>query len=484
LRSQVRRGASWSALDVIVNRTSSFALGVVVARLLTPHAFGVYAVALVLHAIIINVSELGASAALVRDDEESVEAAAPTVVTIALVSSIVLGGLMAASAPLMAPLLGSAAASPVIQVMALSLPLAGMSAVPSALLRRHFRMDRLFVASVANSVSSGALVIVLALAGFGPLALAWSFVAGQLISTIVIIAFSPRRNRPGWDRGQARRLLGFGLPLAGANVLGFAIQNVDYIIVGRTLGAVALGLYVLAFNISGWPQNVISAVVRSVSLPAFSRLHQEGKDMPEQLSTALRIVSRLTFPVCLFLAALAHPLVVTVYGEKWAHASQALLWLAIFGALRTIIEVFSDFLVSLGRTKAIFVVQLVWLPALIGALLVFVPRYGILGAGVAHLTITGLVVIPSFVYFTSRAGVPVAAVVRSLVPTFCWAAATAVLVWVVASQIAAPVLACGAAGVLGLAVYLVPHLPKMLRMIAIRRRRSARSPAIEAVASP
>src|SRR3954453_11234177 len=131
LRTQVRRGVAWSTLDVAVNRACTFAMGVVVARLLTPDDFGVYAVALVVHAIIVNVSELGVSTALMRGGEESVDAAAPTVATIALLSSLVLGGLMALLAPSLAPLLGSADATVPIQVMAITLPLAGVSAVPA-----------------------------------------------------------------------------------------------------------------------------------------------------------------------------------------------------------------------------------------------------------------------------------------------------------------------------------------------------------------
>src|SRR3954447_9511081 len=233
LRSLVRRGVAWSTLDVAVNRASTFAMGVVVARLLSPDDFGLYAVALVVHAIIVNISDLGVSVALLRDDEQAVEAAAPTVTTIALASSFVLGALMAATAPILAPLLGAADATIVIQVMAITLPLAGISAVPGTLLRRNFRMDKMSVANAGNTFVSGAVVIVLALAGQGPLALAWSFVAGQLVSTVTILYFAPRRHRPGWNRRQAGELLRFGLPLAGGNVLGFSIQNVDYIIVGR-----------------------------------------------------------------------------------------------------------------------------------------------------------------------------------------------------------------------------------------------------------
>jgi O-antigen/teichoic acid export membrane protein len=484
LPGQVRRAAAWSTLDVAVNRTGGFLLGIIVARLLAPHDFGVYAVALVVHTIIISISDLGLGWALVRDDEEAVAATAPTITTMAIANSVVLGALMALSAPLLAGLLGAPHATATIQVMALTLPLAGLAAVPSALLRREFRMDRMFVADTANTIASAVIVVPLALAGWGPLALAFSFVAGQVLTTIMVTVYSPRRYRPGWDAQQARALLRFGMPLVGASILVFSIQNVDYIVVGRLLGPVALGLYVLAFNISGWPQNVFGTVVRNVSLPAFSRMREGGSDMAQGFVGALRMVSRLIFPVCLFLGALAPHLVRAVYGAKWEAASHALIGLSVFAAGRTIMELFADFLVSLGRTRAVLLVQVIWLPVLTALLLVLVKRFGIAGAGAAHATVAVLVVVPAYVYMVSRAEIRPAMVARALIPTISLALLAALVAWAVSSRVAAPLLACVAGGGAGFALYVTPYLSELREAFANERsrRRSERTAIAESAA--
>jgi PST family polysaccharide transporter len=471
LRSLVRRGALWSTLDVVVNRTSGFLLGIVVARLLNPADFGIFAIALVVHAILINISDLGVGAVLVRDDDESVRASGRTVTTIALASSISLGLLMALLAPVLAELLGAPRATAAIRVMALTLPLAGITAVPGGLLRREFNMKTMFVADTANNVASGVAVIALALAGAGPLALAWSFVAGQLLTAIILVVRSPAWFWPGWDGSEMRRVLGFTLPLVGANVLGFATQNVDYMIVGRLMGSVSLGLYLLAFNISGWPQNVLGYVIKSVSLPAFARLREGTGSMAEHFCVALRSVVRVTFPVCLFLGALAHPLVLTVYGSRWGKASEALVGLVVLGSARTLVELFSDFLTAMGRTKSVLAVQLLWLPALIGALLVLVNRFGLAGAGAAQAAVSGLLVMPLLAFFVNQAEVPWSRVVRATLPTFCWALATATLGWYVASLIRTPVLACMAGGAASLLSYVLPYLPEVRRALATERDR-------------
>lgn len=480
LRTLIRRGAVWSSLDVVVNRTSGFLIGIVVARLLSPTAFGIYAVALVVHAILINVSDLGIGATLVRDDDEAVRASGRTVTTIALVSSCSLGVLMASTAPIVAGLLGAPQATAAIRVMAITLPLAGITAVPGGLLRREFNMRTIFIADTANNLASAVMVIALALLGAGPLALAWSFVAGQLLTAIILFKRSPAYFWPGWDIAQTRRILKFTLPLVAANVLLFATQNVDYMIVGKLLGSVSLGLYMLAFNISGWPQNVLGFVIRSVSLPAFARLREEGASMDVHFCKAVRLVVRVTFPVCLFLGALAHPLIVTVYGHRWGAAWEPLVGLVWLGAARTLVELFYDYLTAVGHTKSVLVVQLLWLPALIAAMLVLVDQFGIAGAGAAQAAVSALLVMPLLIFFVSRAGVPASGVVRAMLPALVWSLISAAIGYSVASQIVSPLLACVAGGAASALVYLLPHFAEVRRALARERRRRVSQPAVVA----
>jgi O-antigen/teichoic acid export membrane protein len=479
LRRRVRVGTAWSTLDVAVNRGAGFALGLVVARLLAPRDFGVFAVALVVHAILINISDLGIGTALIRYSESDVKASARTAVTLALLNAVALGAVMAVTAPWLARMLGAPTATETIRVMALTLPLAGLAAVPSALLRREFRMQRVFIADTANTVASAAVVIPLALSAEGPLALAFSFVAGQLLTTILMILFSPARHLPGWNSAWARRLLHFGGPLVVANTLSFSIQNVDYIVVGRLMGSVDLGYYVLAFNICGWPQNIFSAVIRSVSLPAFSRLLEDGHTMGAVFSATLNRVAKLTLPICLLLGALAHPLVALVYGHKWAPASQALVGLAILGAARTLIELMSDFLVALGRTKAVMVVQLLWLAALTGALIVLVDAAGIAGAGAAQAGVAVLVVIPAYAYFLRRAH----AEILSALPPAGWALLASCVAGVVATRVASSVLACSAGLTVAVAIYLIPYGSELLGLVrSFPLPRRAHSPSVPGAA--
>jgi O-antigen/teichoic acid export membrane protein len=472
----VRRAAAWTGLNVIVSRLGTFLLGAVIARLVSPDDFGVFAVALVVHAVLINASELGVSTALLRGTPEDVDRRAPTVTTIALATSGLLTMIMILGAPAFSRLLGAPRASGVIAVLAITVALAGIGAVPTALLTREFRSDLRFAAELASLVVGAVAVLFMASAGWGPMALAWSRVIGQLAALVVLLAFSPKRYRPGLDRREVRSLMAFGVPLAGANMLSWAVQNVDYVVIGRLLGSKALGLYVLAFNISGWPTNTFSTIVRSVALPAFVRL-QEGGRAGVHFLGATRKVAAVTFPVALFLGALAHPLVTAVYGPKWGEAAKALGWLALFGAFRTITDLFADFVIAAGKTRQVMFVQVLWLATLAPAMIVGVHLGGIGGAGAAHTVIAGLVVLPVYLWACRPLGVKPLATVLILFRILVWAAVAAVCAHLVSTGVANPWLAGLAGGSVGVVVYLIPVLPAIYRVLVRPRGERSWTPA-------
>jgi PST family polysaccharide transporter len=270
LGPRVRAAVLWNGGAALVFRLANIGVTVIVARLLSPHDFGVFAVALTVHAVAMSVAELGVSSCLVRGDRPAAEIA-PTVATVSLVTSLVLAVTMAVAAGPVAAALGAREAAAAVRVMAIAVALAGVIAVPSAQLSRDFRQDRIFLASVLAFVPSTALLIALAAHGGGALAFAWSRVAGQLVGAVVLFVSVDVRYLPGFTARVLRPLLRFGLPLAGANLLNFVLLNTDYALIGRWLGPVSLGIYVVAFNVASWATTLLSSMINGVAMPAFAR---------------------------------------------------------------------------------------------------------------------------------------------------------------------------------------------------------------------
>jgi O-antigen/teichoic acid export membrane protein len=440
-------------------RFANIAIMATVARLVVPHDFGVFAVAITVHAVVSSIGELGVSSVLMRGNVDPDEVA-PTVVAISVLSSLVLGGVMVAFARPIAAALGAPDAAAPVRVLALSVVLVGVFAVPSAELVRDFRQDRVFLGTVAGFVPGNAMLILLAAQGGGAMSFAWSRVVGQVVTGAVVIASVGHYYWPAWRAHVARSVLRFGLPLAGANLVGYTLLNTDYALVGHQLGPVKLGLYMLAFNIASWPTSLMGSMINSVGMPAFSRIRNDTAALHAAIFAATRALTLVALPICALTMALARPLVETVYGPRWTAAAPVLWTLSLYGAVSIACLLFSNLLVGQGHPRLTFLVQLGWLGALVPAMIVGVDMWGIVGAGVAHLVVILGFVLPAYtITMRRRRLAPTAALSQAAAVPLAAALAAAGSALATAGLLPAPAVKLLAGGTVGMLVYGIATSP-------------------------
>ncbi|MFD9081030.1 oligosaccharide flippase family protein [Streptomyces erythrochromogenes] len=459
LGRKVGSAAKWSLVNTVVMRLGNFATGIVLARyFLGPEAWGVYGIAQTVLLVLLSANELGVSLAIVRWEGDP-RRFAPTVLTLSAASSCLLYAVLFATAPAVADVLGSPEASGVLRVMCLCVVLDGLSQVPAGFLTREFAQGRRMAVDGLNFVLSTAVTLLLAVQGWGAMSFAWGSVVGNVAALIGCCLAAPGTLKFGWDREQARALLKFGLPLAGASMLALGVVNVDTMVVGSTLDPLALGFYVLAFNISGWPVRIISEAARRVSFAGFSRLADSPQALAAGFARALGVVTAATVPLCVLLAALAAPVIELVYGERWLPAAGALPWLMALGLVRIGCELAYDCLVAIGRRRSLIAVQGLWLVLLIPALVIGARGGGIVGVAQGHVVIAGAVVVPVFLLALHRGGIRLGTVARAcawpLLGGVVMAAALLVLERYLGDSVPA-LLATAAAGTLVYAGCLLP----------------------------
>jgi O-antigen/teichoic acid export membrane protein len=398
------RALGWSFASNTAARFGVLPIGIVLARILGPHAFGTYAVALVALMAVLSFNDLSVGLAIVRWEGDPTEIA-PTVATISLASSLVTYAGCYLAAPAFASAMGAPAATGVVRVLALNVIVDGITTCPAAFMERHFCQERKAIADQVNCWLGAAVSIALALAGYGAMSLAIGRMVGAFASAVLFLVLSPVPMRFGFDAAKVRGLCRFGLPLAGASAVGFAVMNVDQLVVGHMLGTTALGYYALALNLAGWPVTMFSLPVRNVAPAVFSQLQQDRPAMRAGFLSVAGVLGSVALPVCLVMGGTAVPLLGFVYGTVWIPAARALVWLAVVGALRILDELIYDFFVVLARARALLTVQVAWLGALMPALIAGTWADGISGAGMAEVAVAGCVVLPWYLGALNRVGI-------------------------------------------------------------------------------
>lgn len=460
---------AWSGVSTVVLRLGSVVVGIVLARVLSPQEFGVYAVALTVQSILMTIADLGLSADLVRSDQP--ERLAPTVGTLGLISGATTTALTVATSSLLADLLGSPAAAPAIAVLAFTLLLAGVSLVPYSMLLRRFQQRELFIVGIADFIVSTSVTLTLLAMGFGVMGLAIGRVAAQVVSSTLQFVLARERPRFGIDRAILKPVLEFGLPVALANLLAWGLINVDNIVLVRVAGATALGFYVLAFNVSSWPMSALAQSVRAVSLPYFSRTEDDG----EGLAKVFSLGWAAALPAGGLLAALSAPLIAFLYGERWLPSAPVLAALGLFGALRVSFDIFNAYLYAHGRSRPVFWVQVIWLVTLTVGMIFATSAFGIVGAGWVHVIVALFIVLPAYLVTLRMSGVRLVALLRRA----WWPTAAAVpavgAAILTRSLLGDPILQLFVGGAIAAAAYVVIMLPWARRELRGIRRQDDRA---------
>ena len=320
----------------------------VLARLLSPDDFGLLAFALVFLGYLESVGDLGTGAALVYWPQRWREVAQLTFLA-NLLMGLVWMGVTLAAAPAVAGFFGRPESEQILQVLALVIPLKALGTTHDALLQRELRFRTRMVPEVGLIATKAVVALALALMGFGVWSLVWGQVAGQALCTLLLWILEPWRPGLFLPRGLIRPVVEYGRGIVGVNVLAAVIHHVDIVIVGRMFSTAVLGLYQMAYRVPDMAVTLLVRITSKVLFPALSRLRGSGGQLRNFYLPALRYLSLLTVPTTLGLAALAEPMVLTLFGEQWAGSVPILRVIALYAGIRALGTYAGDLMKATGR---------------------------------------------------------------------------------------------------------------------------------------
>jgi len=384
----------------------------VLVHLLTPRDYGLAAMVLVFSMLVPIFSDLALGAALVQRKELSEDDRSTVFWTSVLVGlACTLVGI-ACSWPL-AAFYGEPEVQPLFAALSLSFVVSSVGTTQGALLTRSMSFRSLELRWIAASFVAGVTGIVLAFMGFGP----WAIVAQQLAlaatSTVLLWSFSAWRPRFRFSIVSLRSLAGFSANVFGTRLLFFFNRNTDNLVVGKFLGASALGVYSIAYNVMLAPLNKLAWPIQSVLFPAFAEVQDDRPRMAVMWTRVNRLVGALTVPAMAGLVVVAPEFVRVVLGERWEAAIPVIQILAWVGLLQSLQSLNSSILQALDRTRTLLHYAAV---ALVASLCAFIGglAWGVVGVATAYALVS-TVVEPYYTVLTARAlGVSPLMLVRAL----------------------------------------------------------------------
>lgn len=388
MRSLAAKGMLWLGAGRVSGRAVDQVFSLILARLLSPADWGLFALASVFTSLFRIFADLSLGRAIVQRGTSD-EAYLST----AFWSSLAAGGVLflgsVAAGEMIGAVSGQAIIGPMVAVLATRFIFAAGTTVQQAVLVRQLAFRIVAGRGLVGALLGGVVGVAMALSGAG----VWSLV-GQAVGTELAIAVLfwmtiPWRPTRVFSREKFKDLWGFSGKLMGARLLMYLIRNMDNLLIGRFLGAAPLGFYALAYKVLMFPLSDVSVIVNNVAFAALSRLQENARHVREGYLQATGAVALLLMPVMVGLAVVAPWFIEVVFSAKWLPATMVLQILTTAGAVQAITSVGNPVLQAAGRTD----LQLRWaMLAAVQYLTAFVIglRWGVEGVAGGFLVVSVL----------------------------------------------------------------------------------------------
>lgn len=363
------RGVKWLGIGTLTYHAIHLSASILLARVLWPQEFGVFAAALVAIQVGLCVVDPGLSATVIQ----RVELRDSHTHTIYW-STFSLGLLLAMIAYLASDYfersIGPTGSGALLAILSPVLAINGACAVPLALLHRRLQFRAIAGLEVLATLLQAIVAATTALSGFGVLSLA----LGQLIRqcTVLAVSWTASRHRPrlSFSARELTESLPLATPLFGLAFVGTYLNQIDVYLVAKVLGAAPLGFYNRALFMTKFASQQIAALVQRAAFPSFSRVQAETDEIRFMLLQFVSISACLSIPAMAGLYLTAPALVAGLFGPRWVDAVPLVRILCPAGALWTIEALNGPILMARNRLRTWFLAELIAAASLTAVLVV------------------------------------------------------------------------------------------------------------------
>lgn len=427
LKKKTVRGTFWSAVDNIANQGVTFLVGLVLARLLTPHEYGLIGYIMILVAVFNSIVDSGFSNALIRKKDAG-ETDYSTAFIFNLAVSLVMVAAMVLVAVPFSRFFKEPQLVPLVRVMSVIVVINALALIQRTRLVKSVDFKTQTKASLISSVSSGAVGLAMAFGGLGVWSLVGQQISRQLINTVCLWILN--RWTPSWrfSWSSFRELFGFGWKLLVSGLIDTVWKEIYQLVIGKFYSTSTLGQYTRGKQFSDIFSSNMTSIVQRVSYPVLSSIQDERERMREGYRKIIRTTMLASFVLLFGLSAVAESLLTVLIGPRWLEAAHYLQIICFAASLYPLHAINLNMLQVQGRSDLFLKLEIVKKIIAVGPLLlgIFIGIDWMLWGSLATSIIAYFL---NARYSGTLIGYPIRAQIKDILPSFGVAAAMAACVW-------------------------------------------------------
>lgn len=416
IRRRMFRGAIWTVLYRLADRTLGLASTFVLAHLLMPADFGIVAMATSLIALLQLIAYFGLDIALLRQNDSTPDHF-NCVWTLNVLCGCGIAALMLGLSIPAAHFYHEPRVTLVIATLAAAPFISGFENVGVIAFRKELRFDREFHFLFSKRLIKFVTTVAIALW----LRTYWALIAGILIGRAcgVLISYIVQPFRPRFSLRGVAELMHFSMWLMLHNFTSFLRDRSSDFVVGRLAGSSALGLFSVAAEISDLPGTELVSPINRAVMPAYMKIAHDLPALRREYVSVLSLVALVAIPAVAGVALCAPFMVLLFLGQKWAATADLIEILAFYGITRVIQSNAYSAYLALGKPQYFVGMTSICVAVLVSLLVTLTTSYGLHGAAWAYVIMSAISVPLDFYFITRFMGVRPTAYISSLWRPMC-----------------------------------------------------------------
>lgn len=316
LKEKVVHGVLWRLVSRLSTQAVTFVVGVVLARILGPEAYGTVAMLTIFVTISETLVNCGFGAAIIQKKNFS-DLDWNSVFWLQISLAWFFYALLYFLAPSIASFYHNEALAAVLRVQALILPVHAVHGLQMSVIIRDLKFNVSFIVAIVGSATSAIIGLSLAFMGFGYWALVFSTLFGGIATMCVSCIFVRKRPAFEFSFASLREMFSFGGKMFASDVFGTVMNDVTSMVIARVYSPKDLACYTRGNQLPQTIMDLVNSSLTNVSFPAFSKL----QDDPVRLTSAMRKVlmcsTFFVMPMMAGLSAVTDSVITLMLGEKW-----------------------------------------------------------------------------------------------------------------------------------------------------------------------
>ena len=388
LRSRTLVAAFWSLIGGGGRGVIRFTSNLILTRLLFPEAFGQIATAMIIMTLVQVFTDTGIKTALVQNPRGNTPEFIDAAFIIALVRSLILFGLLMIVIHPFSLLYEQPVLKPLLFIMSFSLLVEGFINPALPLLIKSLRIQRQVLYSVGSQFAGFIATLILVYFFRSVIALAVGFLFTSIFrvaASYLVISYRPKIS---WDREAGAELFHFGKYIILNTMIGWAVLNIDRMIIGKVLDMEQLAYYSIAVYIGIFISEVLSQVFAQSYFPAVSSLAGDLQKVQSVYKKTIGLIISIMAPALMLIVLFSQDIIAILYDPRYQLAGTALFWIALKSLVGVVSDIQSGTLLAMGKPVYITTINTLGLILLAFLLPVMTANYGIVGCGVTVLGIT------------------------------------------------------------------------------------------------